>query len=342
MKARFEKRVLKFKRPGETSRGILKTKKSYYLILEDGHKKGVGECSLIQGLSYDDVPEYESVLQQLCKAIEQKEKLPNLTAYPSIQMGYETALLSVQSANPFTLFSSEFSSGKASIPINGLVWMGDHSFMQKQITSLLHKGFSCIKLKTGAIDFETELALIASIRRRYSKEDVTIRVDANGGFAVNEAIKKLEMLAPYDIHSIEQPIATQQWEAMQELCRETPIPIALDEELIGVFEAEKQEELLQCIQPQYIILKPSLVGGFTACERWIKIAKKHHIGWWATSALESNVGLNAIAQWTFLQNNPLPHGLGTGSLFENNVESPLEVNNGYLCINESENWNFNF
>ncbi len=260
---------------------------------------------------------------------------------PSIQFGLEQAFLSLESQSPYLLFPSGFTNSNEGIHINGLIWMGSKEFMKTQIREKLEQGFKCIKMKIGAIDFDTEIELLQSIRKEFSSDDIELRVDANGGFTANEALDKLKRLSEYDLHSIEQPIKVNQFEEMARLCETTPLPIALDEELIGVFGVTKKEEILQTIQPQYIILKPSLVGGFKGSMEWIDLADKKEIGWWITSALESNIGLNAIAQWTYTLNSKMPQGLGTGSLFTNNIESPLEVKNGYLQYNTRKNWNFN-
>jgi len=236
------------------------------------------------------------------------------------------------------LFPSPFTQGKKNIDINGLVWMGEESFMKQQIEEKLEQGFRCIKLKIGAIDFQKELNLLRFIRQNFDANTVEIRVDANGAFAENIALHKLEQLAGYELHSIEQPIEKKHTDRMAELCKTTPIPIALDEELIGVFSWEEKEQLLEKIRPQYIILKPSFIGGFRGTKEWIDLAKKYQIGWWITSALESNIGLNAIAQWTFLQLNVMPQGLGTGGLYTNNFDCPLEVKEGQLIYNPAINW----
>lgn len=343
MKASFKKYILNFKNPSGTSRGILRTKETWFLILEENGKWGIGECGLFRGLSYDDVPEYEEKCNWVTENIHlgETELLKHLQNFPSIQFGVEQAFLSLRSNNPFQLFNSRFLKAQKPISINGLVWMGDKDFMHQQIEQKLKDGFSCIKMKIGAIDFDTEIALLKSIRERYSKEEIELRVDANGAFSTNEALSKLEVLSKLNLHSIEQPIKQGQWEEMQKLCKATPLPIALDEELIGVVDVTKKQELLHTIQPQYIILKPSLVGGFAGSNEWIEIAEKNHIGWWVTSALESNIGLNAIAQWTAILNNKMPQGLGTGALFTNNIDCPLEVQNGGLFYNNSKDWNSN-
>src|SRR5690606_9836442 len=239
-------------------------------------------------------------------------------------------------------FPSEFTRGEAAIPINGLVWMGDNLFMKEQISEKLKQGFTCIKMKIGAIDFKTELELLKSIRKEFSASEVELRVDANGAFSKNEALEKLKVLSDLKLHSIEQPIKQGQWQEMARLCEETPLPIALDEELIGVFSEEEKSNLLDTIKPQFIILKPSLIGGFRGSDSWIKLGEKHNAGWWITSALESNVGLNAISQYTFTKNSKLPQGLGTGSLYTNNIDSPLQVSKGELKYDPSKVWNFNF
>jgi o-succinylbenzoate synthase len=262
--------------------------------------------------------------------------------FPSIQFGVEMAFESLASSNPFLLFPSEFTEGKKTISINGLIWMGEPQFMKQQIEEKLAQGFNCIKLKIGAIDFQKELDLLHYIRANFDEKSIEIRVDANGAFNKIEALNKLNQLSGFELHSIEQPISVKQYDSMAELCRKTPIPIALDEELIGVFNYSEKEALLQKIKPQFIILKPSFIGGFKGTKEWIDLAEKYQIGWWITSALESNIGLNAIAQWTFLQNNSMPQGLGTGGLYTNNFDCPLEVKNGQLQYNSEIDWEVNF
>ena len=343
MKATYKKYTLNFKQASGTSRGVLHTKETYFLKLSFENKRGIGECAFFRGLSIDDRPDYEQKLEWLCSNIHLKKELllQELVQFPSIQFGLEQALLSLQSHHTFELFPSKFTQSKEEIPINGLIWMGDKSFMKQQIKDKLNAGFSTLKMKIGAIDFNTELALLKSIRNEFSAKEIILRVDANGAFTPKEALGKLNQLSSLKIHSIEQPIKQGQITEMATLCTKTPIPIALDEELIGVFGVTKKQQLLQIIKPQYIILKPSLVGGFKGGEEWIQLAEKQNMGWWVTSALESNIGLNAIAQWTYTLKNTLPQGLGTGSLFINNIESPLEVKNGYLHYNHVKNWHFN-
>ena len=288
----------------------------------------------------DDRPDYEAKLQWLCEHIDLDQKVlhQELIEFPSIQFGLEQALLSVNASNMYDLFPSDFIQGKDNIPINGLIWMGDKQFMQEQISLKLDQGFSTLKMKIGAIDFDTELNILQQIRSEYSASSLELRVDANGAFGVDEAMKKLQLLAEFDIHSIEQPIRAGQIEAMRKLCKETTLPIALDEELIGLIDLNDKADLLKSINPQYIILKPSLIGGFQGSQEWIDLAEQNNIGWWITSALESNIGLNAIAQFTYSLNNKLPQGLGTGGLFDNNIDSPLFVSEGALHYNPEQKW----
>jgi len=343
IKASYRKYILHFKNPSGTSRGILRTKETWFIVLEENGKTGIGETGLFRGLSIDDVSSYEEKLSWACENIKLglTDLLAMLIEFPSIQFGLEQAFLFLQSENKFQLFPSEFCKGKESITINGLVWMGDQQFMKKQIQEKLNSGFSCIKMKIGAIDFDAEVALLKSIRKEFSSNEIELRVDANGAFKPKNALEKLKILSELDLHSIEQPIKQGQLQDMALLCEKTPLPIALDEELIGVFSTQEKQEVIKMVKPQFIILKPSLVGGFGGTTEWIDIAKKNNVDWWITSALESNIGLNAIAQFTHTLKNKLPQGLGTGGLFTNNFESPLEVKNGTLHYNNSNKWNFN-
>ncbi|NNM22712.1 MAG: o-succinylbenzoate synthase [Flavobacteriaceae bacterium] len=342
--ATIKKHLLQFKQPAGTSRGVLQTKEVYYLMLGDGGRSGIGECGLLRGLSVDDRPDYEERLAWTCKNIQMGEQVlyDALAEFPSIQIGVETAFRSLAAQDPFQLFPSQFTRGHDSIPINGLIWMGDRDFMNRQIKEKLKAGFTCIKMKIGAIDFETELDLLRSIRKEYSASEIELRVDANGAFNNGEALEKLELLSQLQLHSIEQPIQPGQWQEMAELCERSPLPIALDEELIGVFSSEDKERLIKTIQPQFIILKPSFIGGFRGSDSWIEIAENKDVGWWITSALESNIGLNAISQFTYTKNSKLPQGLGTGSLYSNNIEGPLVVRNGRLEYDTNRSWDFKF
>ena len=338
------KHILNFKRPSGTSRGVLTSKETFFLVIEQEEKKGIGECNLFRGLSADDVPDYEAKLQWVEQHLHLGEKalLEELKTFPSIQFGVEQAFRSVVAPQWYELFPSNFTKGKDAIPINGLIWMGSPDFMKAQIKEKLSQGFHCIKMKIGAIDFEEEYRILKALRNEFSASDIEIRVDANGAFQATEALRYLERLATLQLHSIEQPIRAGQWEAMAELCELTPLPIALDEELIGIFTREEKQRLLREIQPQYIILKPSLIGGYSGSEEWITLAETLGIGWWVTSALESNIGLNAIAQWTYTLRNPMPQGLGTGTLYTNNIPFPLYVENGHLGFNPCERVTFPF
>lgn len=343
MTADYKKYILKFKRPSGTSRGVLTEKETWFLKISDGNNFGIGECGILRSLSYDDRPDYEDKLKWVCENINMGREMlwEELREFPSIQFGVEMAFQSLSSQDPFLLFPSEFTAGKKAIPINGLIWMGDKAFMKKQISEKIEAGFNCIKLKIGAIDFETELELLKSIRSNFSEKEIELRVDANGAFSPQDALEKLEALSKFQLHSIEQPIKPGQIEEMADLCKKTPLPIALDEELIGVIDVTEKEKLIQIINPQYAIFKPSLIGGYKGTGEWKDICEDHDVDWWITSALESNIGLNAIAQWTYTLNPDLPQGLGTGGLYTNNFESPLEVKMGEIQYNSSKDWEFN-
>ena len=371
-KIEISERTLHFKQPAGTSRGVYTTRHSYYLTLTSDEMpgvEGVGECATLPDLSCDAKPEYEMTLRQVCQMVEQMGRIPYdmIRAYPSITFGLETAFASFFDAakkfleivpaegassssemlkqkgvsvpagmeNLTDLFDSPFGRGEEGITINGLVWMGTYEEMLARLEEKLQAGFHCVKLKIGAIDFFKELDLIKRIRDVYTKEQVELRVDANGGFLPENAMSQLEALAKYDIHSIEQPIKQHQWPKMAQLCRETPLPIALDEELIGVNVRSMKEALLDTIRPQYIILKPSLHGGIYGCNEWIELANQRGIGSWITSALESNIGLNAIAHYAakvYGPNVEMPQGLGTGQLFTDNIPMPLEIRGDKLFI----------
>lgn len=341
MQATYHKHILDFKRPSGTSRGILRQKETWFIHIVSEGKRGIGECGILRSLSIDDVPEYEEKLRWTCEQIHLGEEvlLRELIEFPSIQFGVEQAFRSLKSASPYLLHPSAFTDGKEAININGLIWMGDEAFMKSQIKDKLAAGFSCIKMKIGAIDFETEIKLLQSIRKEYSINDIELRVDANGAFTSSTALEKLKRLSELDLHSIEQPIKQGQLEEMAKLCEVTPLPIALDEELIGVFHSSDKKKILKTIQPQFIILKPSLVGGYAGSNEWISLAAEQGIDWWITSALESNIGLNAIAQWTHILQSKLPQGLGTGSLYTNNFNSPLIIQNGALRYDTNLSWN---
>jgi o-succinylbenzoate synthase len=345
----WKKHLLRFYTSRGTSRGILTEKPTWYLYTHDASSKSflaVSECSPIPGLSIDDLNSLESILESLCERYNASGNFPVIDSslYPCIQFGIESHKQQISSAiSQPTL--SEFNSGKKGILINGLIWMDTIDSMISQIKAKLESGFHCLKLKIGALDFESEIELVRRIRARYSKDSLEIRLDANGAFTPDSALEKLSRLSEFHIHSIEQPIATQQWQEMATLCSKTPLAIALDEELIGL-PANRHAELLDSVKPQYIILKPSLIGGFKASENWINLCEKSDIGWWATSALESNVGLNAIAEWVHslisTKGINMPQGLGTGLLYSNNVPSPLEIRGEYLFSNPDKKWDYSF
>lgn len=333
----IQERTLHFKHPAGTSRGVYTTRKIWLVYLSDGKKTGMGECAPLPDLSCDVRNDYEEVLEGFCQKLCESGEIDYeaMRDYPSMLFGLETALLNLQHGD--IMFDTAFSRGEVGIPINGLVWMGNYDEMLQRMEEKLEKGFRCVKLKIGAIDFDQELDLVKRIRDRFSFHEVELRLDANGAFPYEEALYKLELLSQYAIHSIEQPIKAQQWALMAELCRESPLPIALDEELIGVNDPEMKHHMLNIIKPRYIILKPSLHGGMQGCREWIKTARDMGIGSWITSALESNIGLNAIAQFAadvYGDHITMPQGLGTGQLFTDNIPMPLEIRGDKLWRSE--------
>jgi len=339
----YKKHIFNFKRPAGTSRGVLNHKTSYHLFVWDDEQpeiKGIGECSTIKGLSPDPWDRYEKILWEIQEHPASIETWieEGLKDFPSIRFGLEMARADLKTGGKRILFPSDFTNGQQGIPINGLIWMGTKAFMQEQIKEKIEAGFRCIKLKIGAIDFETELNLLGFIRKQFSEDELELRVDANGAFSPGEALEKLKRLAELKIHSIEQPIRQNLWDEMARLCESTPIPIALDEELIGLKTRSEIRAMLHYINPQYLVIKPSILGGFTSSEIFIEEARLANTGWWITSALEGNIGLNAIAQWTALLKNPMPQGLGTGQLFTNNIPSPLFIANAKLNYNPAGTW----
>ena len=332
----IQEKLLHFKQPAGTSRGVYTTRKIWLLTVEHDGRTAIGECAPLPQLSCDDIPDYEAVLRRFCDIIEATGSIPydEMRNYPSMLFGVETALAQLSRTDGL-LYDTPFSHGEEGIPINGLVWMGTHDEMLSRLKEKLALGFRCVKLKIGAIDFAKELDLIQHIRKHFSREEVELRVDANGGFTPDVALERLQELARYDIHSIEQPIMAHQWSEMAQLCQLSPLPIALDEELIGVNSTDEKICLLDTIKPQYIILKPSLHGGVAGTREWIALANERGIGSWITSALESNIGLNAIAQLAADIYGPqitMPQGLGTGMLFTDNIPMPLEIRNDCLWI----------
>ena len=313
-------------------------------LYDDTHPErvGWGECALFRGLGSDDRPEYEQVLAEACRLVgilPFDEVLDRLAEWTSIRFGFETAR---QELCGWRDYPSRFDMGEHPITINGLVWMGDKATMLRRIEEKLDAGFRCVKLKIGAIDFDAELDLLRMVRGRFSRNEIELRVDANGAFSPDEAPRKLDALARYDLHSIEQPIKAGQWEAMARLCATTPIPIALDEELVACRKVtpELTAQMLDTIKPQYIILKPSLTGALSGTNQWIKAATERGIGWWITSALESNIGLSAIARYTASLSTQMPQGLGTGGLYTNNIPSPLQQIGEVLTCNPQGEWQY--
>ncbi len=344
IKAYWKKHLLEFSQPRGTSRGIIDTKPSYFLIIEDEASANmfIGECGLLPSLSIDDVSGYENMLDEVVAHLKGDVPLPNLKDWPSIQCGLEILNLHKNGGSFQKLFESPFSSGDEGIEINGLVWMDKAEKMFEELSSKLKTGYTCVKLKIGAINFTDELNLLRYIRKHYGADEVVIRVDANGGFTPDGALEKLEQLAALDIHSIEQPIKQGQWQEMAALCEKTPIPIALDEELIGLATSAERQKMIETIKPQAIILKPSLIGGFKISDEWIALADKNGAFWWGTSALESNIGLNAIAQYTASKKPTIAQGLGTGMLYTNNIASPLEIRKNRLFYNPELDWQIPF
>jgi o-succinylbenzoate synthase len=342
MKATFKKYTLQFKQASGTSRGVYTTRDSWFLFLGDGIRTGIGECAPLPGLSLESPGKMSAKLLQVCEQIDYFIHLPEeLNAWSSIQFGIETALRDLNNCGTQALFPSAFTRGEQGIPINGLIWMGTPEFMKQQIRSKLDAGFRCIKMKIGALDFDTEFELMKAIRTEFSAGDVTLRVDANGAYSIKTALENMKRLSDLQIHSIEQPIEAGRWNEMAELCEKSPVPIGLDEELIGISSMAEMQKMMETIRPAYLILKPSLHGGFSGCEKWIDLAGKNGTGWWVTSALESNIGLNAIAQWTFQLGTKTEQGLGTGQLFTNNFDSPLEIVGEQLWFRPEKKWELN-
>ncbi|MCS6820355.1 MAG: o-succinylbenzoate synthase [Microscillaceae bacterium] len=353
LQATYQKYLLRFKFEAGTSRGSYTQKNTYFLkIWDTTHPtlQGIGEAAPLAKLSPDDRPDFENFLQHLCQQLNGLELQPDVEFllnlaenfvpddFPSVRFALETALLDWLNQGKRIIFPSDFTKGKHAIRINGLIWMGKKDFMLTQIEEKIKQNFTCLKLKIGALDFEQELEILSHIRQHFDSQTISIRLDANGAFQPNEALAKLERLAQFDIHSIEQPIAPEQEESMRFLCQNSPIPIALDEELIGKTETMLRNELLQYLKPAYIILKPTLLGGIQATKEWIQLAENQGIGFWLTSALEANIGLNAIAQLTATVPHQLPQGLGTGQLYHNNIPSPLTLKSEFLYYDTSQPW----
>ncbi|MDD2436120.1 MAG: o-succinylbenzoate synthase [Massilibacteroides sp.] len=332
--------TLHFRQPAGTSRGVYTEHHVWYVIFtdkDDPSHFGIGECAPLPDLSSDYSDTYAKTLSFFCRMTEEKQTLDmdSLRPYPSVLFGLETGLRHYRQQK-WEFCDTPFTRSEKGIPINGLIWMGDFRHMYKQIDLKLKQGFKCLKLKIGAIEFKRELELLRMIRKQYSAKEITLRVDANGNFDCTDALAKLNQLAELDVHSIEQPIRAGQWEKMAELIAWSPLPVALDEELIGINNLQQKRELLKTIRPKFIVLKPSLHGGLTGTAEWIELAREMGIGWWVTSALESNIGLNCISQWCSTFNNPLPQGLGTGMLYTNNIDLPLTIRENCLWIDRNK------
>ena len=332
--------TLRFRQSAGTSRGYYTERKVWFVYVwdpSDPTHVGMGECAPLPRLSCDDLPNYAEILEAHCQHVARHGSIDSeaIQAYPSMRFGLETALRHYRQQS-FALWDHAFSRGEQSIPINGLIWMGNAGEMRQRIQEKLEAGFRCLKLKIGNLDFSTELELLAALRTHFDASQLQLRVDANGAFSPKDAAKKLDQLAAFDLHSIEQPVAAHQWEVLADLCSQSPIPIALDEELIHNGSSVQKVELLDGVKPQYIVLKPSLHGGMQGCDEWIQLAEARHIGWWITSALESNVGLNAIAQWTATKAIHRHQGLGTGALYHNNIQLPLHVKGDQLWYQQRD------
>jgi len=335
---------LEFIRPAGTSRGTLAEKPCIFIRLtSQSGESGIGEVSFIPGLSVENQEDLEIQVDHCCKLISRGEMDPgqHLPTLPGVQFALETAMQDLKSGGKQLLYPSEFTDGQTGIPTNGLIWMGTPAFMISQIREKMKLGFRVLKLKVGSISFSEELDLLKWIRSEFGTADLEIRLDANGAWAPEDAMKNMELLSRHWIHSIEQPIAPGQQEALMQLCKDSPIPVALDEELIGISDPLKRSELLEKVRPAYIILKPGLLGGLSVTAEWISLAEKFKSGWWITSALESNIGLNAIAQWTWQRGISRPQGLGTGALYTNNIPSPLQMSGEQLWYRPAYKWDLN-
>ena len=329
---------LQFIAPAGTSRGVLSCKDSWLIQISNGDQHGIGECSVIEGLSPESSQDVQNMLDEIPQYLKKGKDflLQRYSEAPAVQFAIEMAFSGLDSHHPLLHFNTQFTHDQQTIPINGLIWMDDVKSMLTQLEQKITLGFSCIKIKVGAIDFESECKFLGHIRKRFHSSDLTLRLDANGAFQAEDAMQKLSRLSVYNIHSIEQPIAPGQWKEMTTLCETSPIPIALDEELIGIKSKKEKVNLIKQLNPKYIIIKPSLVGGWQGADEWVSIAEKYGVGWWATSALESNIGLNAIAQWVSTKETSMPQGLGTGGLFTNNIYVPLYLRGQNMGFNPNK------
>lgn len=339
--AEWQRRELHFKELAITSRDRMSMKETYFVTIHDTDRPdviGTGECALFRGLSGDDVPDYAERLDRYCRNIYGLD-IKDISE-PSIRFGIETALLDLRGGGRHILYDTAWSRGEDRIQVNGLIWMGDKETMYERILRKLESGFDCLKLKIGGIALDDEIDLLEYIRSKFGTETLTVRLDANGSLGpdADMALRQLERLSAYGIHSIEQPIPAGHVSDMSRIAAASPVDIALDEELIGLHTDEEKRAMLSEIRPQYIILKPTLVGGFAECDAWIDTARSLGIGWWMTSALESDIGLNAIAQYTSRFGVTIPQGLGTGQLYTDNVKSPLRLDSQYLRYSTDGVW----
>jgi len=338
MYIQVEKHTLRFIKPAKTSRGEYIEKTAYLLWIVTETFKVCGEASPLSDLSVDGKVDFSNIVQPYENQFLTFEDLHNLLEdwmpYPSLRFALYSAILKAKfQANRIAIqqptksqvwIENEFTHGKEGMKINGLVWMNSIDAMYEEAIHKINAGFTCIKLKVGALDFDAECRLIEKIRKQFSPFKVEIRLDANGGFKNGDALFQLEDLKRFNIHSIEQPIQANQPDLMQEICAKSPIHIALDEELIGI-DVNNSLNLMKKIKPKYIILKPTLLGGFDFCDIWIQHAVSQNVGWWSTSALEGNIGLADIAQWVSAYKPTMPQGLGTGSLFVKNFDPHTKV-----------------
>ncbi|MFZ1692241.1 MAG: o-succinylbenzoate synthase [Flavobacteriales bacterium] len=343
IKARWIERTLQPRFELGTSKGPINARTVWYLIAwneEQPQLKGIGEAALFPGHSKEFPADVKLKLTELCERTDNwaERAMTDLVDVPSVRFAVEQCLRDLEVGGTKTLFPSDFTLGKQGIPINGLVWMGDKSTMKQRIREQIESGCTTVKMKIGAIGIDDELALLHAVRKEYSAADITLRVDANGALSAQQAPEVLKRLAELQVHSIEQPVAPGLYEVMEELCATTPIPIALDEDLIGLNTHDAKADLLDHVKPQHIVIKPSLVGGWNATREWIEMAKARRIGWWITSALESSIGLNAIAQFTATLNVDTAQGLGTGKVYANNIPSPLLAERGFLHYRPEEEW----
>lgn len=356
LKCRVYPQTFKFSFAAATSKSDLIDRKSWFPVISDGDNFGIGECAPMPNFSIDWRDDFEDKLFSTCAAIQSLDYADlseeyiyqnlGLEQFPSIVFGFETAIKDLKNGGDRVIFRNSFVDQQRPIPINGLIWMSEVETMWQEINQKINLGFRCIKIKVGSrkVSFDEELSLLKKIRQNWGSDEITIRLDANGAFSSLEAQSKLEQLARFDIDSIEQPLKVRD-PYIVELCKISPISIVLDEELT-TFEAMRVDNpeldrraFLQAISPQAIVIKPSLHGGLKASIEWIRAAEACNISWWLTSFLESNIGLNAIAQLATEYSDPLKiHGLGTGQIFSNNISSPLKVESASLHYNKNLQW----